>query len=94
MANFRSWDKAISGQAVQFNFAADLGLVRVIGHDSQGHALTDTSRLANITLVFYVAYIVFAYPAALLSQRLPTAKVCAVAMFLWSVVVLSTPACT
>lgn len=33
------------------------------------------------------------YPAAILTQRLPTAKVCAASVFLWSIIILCTPAC-
>lgn len=36
---------------------------------------------------------VTSYPATLLTQRLPAAKVCAAAIFLWSIIIMCTPAC-
>lgn len=33
------------------------------------------------------------YPMTLLTQRLPTAKVCSASIFVWAVIVMTTPAC-
>lgn len=96
---------------MQFNFAKDLGLIKIIGYNSEGDPITSRKRLANTTLIFYIGYLGqllpavrisnnnstgagSAYPAALLTQRLPTGKVCAGAIFIWSVVILCYPACT
>jgi MFS family permease len=37
---------------------------------------------------------VASYPVALLAQRYPTAKVVAISVFLWSIIVMATAACT
>lgn len=54
-----SWDKSMTGQAVQFNFATDLDLVQVIGYDGSGKPITSSNRLANTTLIFYIGYLGF-----------------------------------
>ena len=52
-----SWDKALMGQAVLFNFAKDLDLIQTIGYNSEGKPITDNQRYANASLIFYVGYL-------------------------------------
>ncbi|KAH8819381.1 major facilitator superfamily domain-containing protein [Xylogone sp. PMI_703] len=87
------WDKALLGQAVLFNLAKDLDLEQVIGHTNTGSPITDNTRYSNCSFIFYIGYLVATYPIAILTQRYPTAKVCAVCIFLWSIVMMSTAAC-
>lgn len=51
---------------------------------------------ASPTLIYFRSYlsIVATYPIALLTQRYPTAKVCAICIFFWSIVMMSTAAVT
>ncbi|RFU27781.1 hypothetical protein B7463_g8564, partial [Scytalidium lignicola] len=87
------WDKALLGQAVLFNLSKDLDLTQVIGHTSTGVSITSSTRYSNCSFIFYIGYLVATYPVAMLTQRYPTAKVCAAFIFLWSIVMMSTAAC-
>jgi MFS family permease len=49
-----------------------------------------SSNSHTFTLILLVA----TYPIALLTQRYPTAKVCAICIFFWSIVMMSTAAVT
>ncbi len=35
----------------------DLGLITVIGHDSAGNPITDSTRYSNCTWIFYIGYL-------------------------------------
>lgn len=52
-----SWDKALMGQAVLFNFATDLKLIQVIGYSSAGVPITSSTRYSNAVMIFYVGYL-------------------------------------
>ncbi|KAH6624054.1 major facilitator superfamily domain-containing protein [Chaetomium sp. MPI-SDFR-AT-0129] len=74
------YDKALLSQAAIFGLRADLGL-------------EDGLTYSWASLIFYFGYIAGTYPVSLLAQRYPTRIVLTAICLLWSVVVLTTPAC-
>lgn len=74
------YDKALLSQAAIFGLREDLGL-------------EDGLKYSWASLIFYFGYMVGTYPISFLAQRYPTRIVITVITFLWSVVVLTTPAC-
>ncbi|KAJ5128113.1 hypothetical protein N7448_008892 [Penicillium atrosanguineum] len=75
------YDKAIIGHAAVFGLKTDLNLTKGL-------------QYSNTTMVFYCGFLLGCYPLSVLSQRLPTAKVCAALCMAWGAIVLTTPACT
>lgn len=53
----------------------------------------DTNKFATLSLLFYVAFLIFEPPHAYLLQRLPVAKYLASMVMLWGIVVACTSAC-
>ncbi|KAL6852242.1 hypothetical protein ACO1O0_006783 [Amphichorda felina] len=74
------YDKALLSQAAIFGLREDLGL-------------EDGLKYSWASLIFYFGYMVGTYPISFLAQRYPTRIIITVITFLWSVVVLTTPAC-
>ncbi len=90
---FQSYDKGIMSAATQFGFNTDLGLTTVIGYDKSGTPITDNSKYANASMIFYIGYLVGTYPMMYLSQHYSSSRVISAAVFLWGAVVLSTAGC-
>ena len=90
---FQSYDKGIMSAATQFGFNTDLGLTTVIGYEENGTPITDNSKYANASMIFYIGYLVGTYPMMYLSQHYSSSRVISVAVFLWGAVVLSTAGC-
>ncbi|KAK4136033.1 MFS general substrate transporter [Trichocladium antarcticum] len=74
------YDKALLSQAAIFGLREDLGM-------------QDGLKYSWASLIFYFGYIAGTYPVSLLGQKFSTRIVITVITLLWSVVVLSTPAC-
>lgn len=53
----------------------------------------DTNQFANLSLLFYVAFLAFEIPHAYLMQRFPTAKYLGVMVACWGLCVATTAAC-
>ena len=75
------YDKAVISQAAIFGFRRDLDLE------------TDL-RYSWATLIFYFGHMVGMYPSSLLAQRYRPRRVCISLTILWSLIVLTTPACS
>ncbi|KAI9149877.1 Thiamine pathway transporter THI73 [Paramyrothecium foliicola] len=73
-------DKALLSQAAIFGLREDLGL-------------KDGLKYSWASLIFYFGYIAGTYPLSLLAQKYSTRVVITCITFLWSIVVLTTPAC-
>ncbi|KAJ6114448.1 MFS general substrate transporter [Penicillium sp. IBT 16267x] len=67
------------------NYASVMGL----RHDAD----ISTNQFANLSLLFYVAFLVFELPHAYLMQRFPVAKYLGVMVMCWGAVVACTAAC-
>ncbi|KXX81879.1 Thiamine pathway transporter THI73 [Madurella mycetomatis] len=74
------YDKALLSQAAIFGLRRDLDL-------------EDGLRYSWASLIFYFGYMAGTYPVSLLAQKYSTRIVITVICLLWSVVVLTTPAC-
>ncbi|KAL2145267.1 hypothetical protein VTI28DRAFT_7635 [Corynascus sepedonium] len=74
------YDKALLSQAAIFGLRKDLGM-------------EDGLKYSWASLIFYFGYIAGTYPVSLLGQKYSTRIVITVICLLWSVVVLTTPAC-
>lgn len=90
----QSYDKGVMAAATQFNFAIDLKLTVVTGHTETGAPITDNSKYANASMMFYIGYLVGTYPMMFLCQLYSTPKVVASATFLWGGVLMTTAACS
>jgi MFS family permease len=90
----QSYDKGVMSAATQFGFNTDLGLTTVIGTTSTGAPITNNEKYSNASMMFYIGYLVGTYPMMYLSQRFPTSRVIAIAVFLWGAVLMSTAGCT
>lgn len=53
----------------------------------------NTNQYANLSLLFYVAYLIFEIPHAYLMQRFPTAKYLGTMVTCWGICVACTAAC-
>lgn len=69
----------------QVNYASVMGL--------RTDTNIDTNQYANLTLLFYVAFLAFEIPHAYLMQRFPTAKYLGVMVSCWGICVTCTAAC-
>lgn len=67
------------------NYASVMGLIQDTG--------IDTNQYANLSMLFYVAFLVFELPHAYLMQRFPTAKYLGIMVMCWGVMVACTSAC-
>ena len=74
------YDKGLLGQAAIFGMKTDLGL-------TQGYAFS------WVSLIFYFGHIAGMYPCSLLAQRFHPKRVCSVLTIIWSIIMLTTPAC-
>ncbi|GFP59123.1 hypothetical protein ACSS6W_007790 [Trichoderma asperelloides] len=74
------WDKGLLGQAAVFGLRTDLGL-------------TKGKSFSWVSVVFYFGHIAGMYPASLLAQRFRPKRACSVLSVLWSIIMLTTPAC-
>ncbi|KAL6898693.1 major facilitator superfamily domain-containing protein [Trichoderma evansii] len=74
------WDKGLLGQAAVFGLRTDLGL-------------TVGKTFSWVSVVFYFGHIAGMYPASLLAQRFRPKRACSVLSVLWSIIMLTTPAC-
>ncbi|EAQ91661.1 hypothetical protein CHGG_03596 [Chaetomium globosum CBS 148.51] len=74
------YDKALLSQAAIFGLRKDLGL-------------EDGLKYSWASLIFYFGYMAGTYPVSLLAQKYSTRIVITVICLLWSIVVLTTPAC-
>ncbi|KAL3477419.1 putative MFS transporter [Aspergillus californicus] len=75
------YDKALLSQAAIFGLRDDLGI-------------QDGLKYSWVSLIFYFGYVAGCYPVSWLSQKFTVGKVCPIICFFWSIVVLTTPACT
>lgn len=74
------YDKAMISQAALFGLRDDLNL-RV------------GNRFSFASSIFYLGFIVGAYPAIIMAQRYPIEKVAAGIIFAWGITLICTPAC-
>ncbi|KIW10807.1 hypothetical protein PV08_10106 [Exophiala spinifera] len=74
------YDKAMLSQAALFGLREDLGLEA-------------GSKYSFCASIFYLGFIVGAYPAILLAQRFPIERVAAVSVLLWGICLICTAAC-
>ena len=72
---------------------ANAALIFYIGYLGKHNPLISV-LVAQWGVLSCLLCLVATYPMALLTQRFPTAKVCGVSIFLWSIIVMSTSACT
>ncbi|KAL5352066.1 hypothetical protein ACLOAV_002009 [Pseudogymnoascus australis] len=75
------YDKAMLGQAALFGIQQDLGL-------------TQGNRYSMSSSIFYLGYIMGAYPAMVLAQRYPVERVTSIIVTVWGVCLLLTIVCT
>ncbi|KAG5994962.1 hypothetical protein E4U54_002986 [Claviceps lovelessii] len=75
------YDKNILSQASLFGIRKDLGL-------DQGN------RFSWCASIFYLGYMVGAYPVMLIAQKYPIERVASAVVTLWGVCLISTSACT
>lgn len=90
----QSYDKGVMAAATQFNFAIDLKLTVVTGHTETGAPITDNTKYANASMMFYIGYLVGTYPMMFLCQLYSTPRVVAAATFLWGGVLMTTAGCS
>lgn len=74
------YDKAMISQAALFGLRTDL-------------ELTVSNRFSMASSIFYLGFIVGAYPAIVMAQRYPIEKVAAGIILAWGVCLICTPAC-
>ncbi|KAL7794056.1 pyridoxal phosphate-dependent transferase [Trichoderma afarasin] len=75
------WDKGLLGQAAVFGLRTDLGL-------------TQGKSFSWVSVVFYFGHIAGMYPGSLLAQRFHPKRTCSILAIVWSIIMLTTPACT
>ncbi|KAH7011033.1 allantoate permease [Ilyonectria destructans] len=75
------YDKAMLSQAALFGFRQDLDL-------------TVGNRYSWTASIFYLGYIVGAYPAMILAQKFPVERVASVIVTLWGICLILTTVCT
>ncbi|KAL5348609.1 hypothetical protein ACLOAV_006026 [Pseudogymnoascus australis] len=75
------YDKAMLSQAAIFGLRDDLGL-------------TTGDRYSFSASIFYLGYIVGAYPTMILAQRYPVERVASILVVLWGICLICTVACT
>ncbi|ORX39437.1 major facilitator superfamily domain-containing protein [Kockovaella imperatae] len=90
----QAYDKGILSSSTQFGILDDLHLSKVIGHTKSGKAITDNKKFANVSMIFYIGYLVGTYPMMLLAQRYSPSRVLGGATIIWGAVVMSTAGCT
>lgn len=74
------YDKAMISQAALFGLRTDL-------------ELTVGNRFSFASSIFYLGFIVGAYPAIVMAQRFPIEKVAAGIILAWGICLICTPAC-
>ncbi|KAJ5182375.1 hypothetical protein N7449_010950 [Penicillium cf. viridicatum] len=74
-------DKVLLGQAALFGIKDDLGL-------------NSGNRFSMASSIFYLGFILGAYPVTLLAQRFPIERVASLAIIVWGTTLILTPACT
>ncbi|KAJ5951065.1 Major facilitator superfamily domain general substrate transporter [Penicillium vulpinum] len=74
-------DKVLLGQAALFGIKDDLGL-------STGN------RFSMASSIFYLGFILGAYPVTVLAQMFPIERVASLAIIVWGTTLIVTPACT
>ncbi|KAL4889856.1 major facilitator superfamily domain-containing protein [Aspergillus ambiguus] len=74
-------DKVLLGQAALFGIKGDLDLD--IGN-----------RFSMASSIFYLGFVLGAYPVTLLAQRFPIERVASLAIIVWGSTLILTPACT
>ncbi|KDN64778.1 putative allantoate permease [Colletotrichum sublineola] len=75
------YDKAMLSQAALFGLRSDLGL-------------TDGDRYSMSASIFYLGFIVGAYPAMIIAQKFPIERVASVIVTLWGLCLILTTVCT
>jgi len=75
------YDKTMMGQAVLFGFRKDLDLIN------------PGSRYSNVSMIFFMGYILGLAPLGYVTQRTSTRKSCFVIVFIWGILSLCTVAC-
>ncbi|KAL8281371.1 hypothetical protein RQP46_006055 [Phenoliferia psychrophenolica] len=82
----QSVDKAALGIGAVFGLITDLKLYQVVD------GKVDSGRYSLVSR-FYIGFVAGAAPLAVIAQKYPIGRVCAVYCFLWGVVEILTPAC-
>ncbi|OJJ62615.1 hypothetical protein ASPSYDRAFT_86293 [Aspergillus sydowii CBS 593.65] len=73
-------DKVLLGQAALFGIKEDLGL-------------DAGNRFSMASSIFYLGFILGAYPVILLAQRFPIERVASLVIMVWGITLILTPAC-
>lgn len=87
-------DKSVFSIAMLYGMGEDLELTKVIGTSENGSPIVDNSAYSLATMIFFIGYIVGAYPWSILAQKFPAGKVVSIACFIWGVIGVLTPVCT
>ncbi|KAK4862336.1 hypothetical protein LT330_003474 [Penicillium expansum] len=74
-------DKVLLGQAALFGIKDDLNL-------------NSGNRFSMASSIFYLGFILGAYPVTFLAQRFPIERVASLAIIVWGTTLILTPACT
>jgi MFS family permease len=86
----QSMDKGALGVAAVFGITSDLGLICVV---STNPLVTDSSRYSYASMIFFCGFVLGSYPLAMIAQRFPIGRVCAIYCLVWGIVCILTLAC-